>query len=178
MSKIIGNVVGTNMSVDRIADRIGAGVVYNVNIEPSGKIYDTFFNISNAFHSGKMVILTDNSEVETTIYICTGAGSTRSGQNVLWFSSMQGDPETAGGCTVMIRGLWMATNDSCLLMPAETYNLSDMGGGGGSVELDTTLSVAGKAADAKAVGDAIGNIAAAFDELHAYAQALVGGGNA
>lgn len=30
--------------------------------------------------------------------------------------------------------------------------------GSGNLELDTTLSVAGKAADAKAVGDAIGKI--------------------
>lgn len=36
------------------------------------------------------------------------------------------------------------------------------GGGGASVELDTTLSEAGKAADAKAVGDALANVAAAY----------------
>ena len=48
--------------------------------------------------------------------------------------------------------------------------------GGGSVELDTTLSVEGKAADAKAVGDAIGDISAVLAELHAYAEALKGGG--
>ena len=49
------------------------------------------------------------------------------------------------------------------------------GGSGGSVDLDTTLTQAGMAADAKAVGDRLGDIDAAFDELHAYAQALIGG---
>lgn len=44
------------------------------------------------------------------------------------------------------------------------------------IGIDDTLSEEGKAADAKAVGDAIGDIGAALDELHAYAQALVGGG--
>lgn len=51
------------------------------------------------------------------------------------------------------------------------------GGGGGSVDLDATLTQAGMAADAKAVGDRLGDIDAAFDELHAYAQALIGGGS-
>lgn len=49
------------------------------------------------------------------------------------------------------------------------------GSGGGSVDLDTTLTQAGMAADAKAVGDRFGDIDAAFDELHAYAQGLIGG---
>ena len=43
-------------------------------------------------------------------------------------------------------------------------------------EVDTTLSISSKPADAKAVGDAIGNISSALDELHAYAEALKGGG--
>lgn len=51
-------------------------------------------------------------------------------------------------------------------------------GSGGSVELDTTLSQEGKAADAKAVGDRIGDIETALTELHTYAQALVSGGDA
>lgn len=39
-------------------------------------------------------------------------------------------------------------------------------GGGSSVELDTTLTQSGKAADAKAVGDAIGDISTALDTLN------------
>lgn len=44
-------------------------------------------------------------------------------------------------------------------------------------EVDTTLSVSSKPADAKAVGDAIGNISSALTELHNYAEALKGGGS-
>ena len=47
--------------------------------------------------------------------------------------------------------------------------------GGGSVDLDTTLTKEGMAADAKAVGDRLGDIDAVFEELHAYAQDLIGG---
>lgn len=147
MSKIVGNVVGTNMSVAGIADRLGAGVAYNVNIEPSGNIYDSFFNISNAYYSGKVVTLIDNTEVNTPVYICTGDNLNEA---ILWFTRLQGE-----STTVIIRGLQRLNDDSCLLLPAETYNLSNTGG---SVELDKTLSVEGKAADAKAVGDEIGKI--------------------
>lgn len=168
MNKIRGNVVGTNMSVDRIAERIGASAVYNVNVEASGKIYDTFYNISNAYFSGKVVTLTDNSEVNTLVYLCTGASSEAS--PVLWFTYLKGDPTTAGGGTVTIRGLQRLNDDSCLLLPVETYSLSNTGG---SVELDTTLSVSGKAADAKAVGDAIGDIDSALDSIIAEQEAII-----
>lgn len=43
-------------------------------------------------------------------------------------------------------------------------------------DLDTSLSISDKPADAKAVGDAIGDISAALNELHVYAEALKGGG--
>lgn len=44
-------------------------------------------------------------------------------------------------------------------------------------DLDTTLSIRDKPADAKAVGDAIGDISSALTELHEYAEALKGGGS-
>lgn len=47
--------------------------------------------------------------------------------------------------------------------------------GGVSVELDTTLSVEGKAADAKAVGDAIGNVESALDGIIEIQNSLIGG---
>ena len=50
--------------------------------------------------------------------------------------------------------------------------------GGGSVELDTTLSESGKAADAKAVGDAIGNVETALDGIIAIQNSLIGGDGA
>ena len=81
--------------------------------------------------------------------------------------------------------LYMATNTGALYKCTAvadgvyTWVRIDEGGsgGGGSVDLDTTLTQAGMAADAKAVGDRLGDLDAAFDELHAYAQALVGGGS-
>ena len=48
-------------------------------------------------------------------------------------------------------------------------------GGGGSVELDTTLTQAGKAADAGAVGTALGNIETALDGIIAIQNELIGG---
>ena len=39
------------------------------------------------------------------------------------------------------------------------------GGGGASVELDTTLTKSGKAADAKAVGDALGRYITDIDAI-------------
>ena len=48
-------------------------------------------------------------------------------------------------------------------------------GEGGTVEVDTSLSDPGKAADAKAVGDAIGDVSSALTELHNYAETLKGG---
>lgn len=47
------------------------------------------------------------------------------------------------------------------------YYIEDAeGGGGGSISLDTTLSVSGKAADAKAVGDAIAELRALIDNIN------------
>lgn len=47
--------------------------------------------------------------------------------------------------------------------------------GGGSVELDTTLTEAGKAADAKAVGDKLGDIESALDHIIEIQNSLIGG---
>ena len=47
-------------------------------------------------------------------------------------------------------------------------------GSGGSVELDTTLTQAGKAADAAAVGTALGDIEAALDSIIAIQEELIG----
>lgn len=71
MRKIRGNVVGTNMSVDRIAERIGSDV-YNVNAS-GDKIDDTFANVKDAFLSGKVVTLTEtDDEGFVWRYVCTG----------------------------------------------------------------------------------------------------------
>ena len=58
----------------------------------------------------------------------------------------------------------------------------DLLGGGGSVTVDQNYNPesenaqSGKAV-AQAINGAIGDISTAFDELHAYAQALISGGD-
>lgn len=49
------------------------------------------------------------------------------------------------------------------------------GGSGGSVDLDTTLTQAGMAADAKAVGDRFGDVETALDGIIAIQNELIGG---
>lgn len=61
-------------------------------------------------------------------------------------------------------------------------NPNAFSGGGGSVTVDQTYNPdsenaqSGKAV-AQAINGAIGDISTAFDELHAYAQALISGGD-
>ena len=62
--------------------------------------------------------------------------------------------------------------DGTVEIRRKTYDLSDIGG---SVDLDTTLSVEGKAADAKAVGDAIGKVESALDGIIEIQNSLIGG---
>lgn len=58
------------------------------------------------------------------------------------------------------------------------FVVGGMIGGGGSVELDTTLTKEGMAADAKAVGDRIGDIDSALDSIIAIQNELIGGESA
>ena len=44
------------------------------------------------------------------------------------------------------------------------------GGGGSSVEIDKTLSIAGAAADAKAVGDVLGDVKEALERIKALQE--------
>lgn len=55
--------------------------------------------------------------------------------------------------------------------------LENAGGGSGSIEIDTTLTQSGKAADAKAVGDKLGDIETALDSIIEIQNGLIGGGN-
>lgn len=71
-----------------------------------------------------------------------------------------------------------AVRDQFDSLQTEVDELNDKvisGEGGGSLALDATLTKAGRAADAKAVGDRFGDIEVALDELHAYAESLKGG---
>lgn len=52
------------------------------------------------------------------------------------------------------------------------------GAGGGDVTIDTTLSIRGAAADAAAVGDALGDISAALDNIIAIQEELTGSSGA
>lgn len=59
--------------------------------------------------------------------------------------------------------------------PDKNGNVVVAGGGGGSIALDATLTQAGMAADAKAVGDRIGDIETALDAIIAIQEELIGG---
>lgn len=70
-----------------------------------------------------------------------------------WFTSIQGQIGN-------LANLATASKDN--LVAAINEAAQSGGGGGSAVELDTTLTQSGKAADAKAVGDALANVAAAY----------------
>lgn len=79
----------------------------------------------------------------------------------------QGDPGVTFKPHVAANGDLSWTNEAGLENPP-TVNIKGPKGDGGSgstVELDTTLKVAGKAADSKAAGDAIGDVAKAIGTL-------------
>ncbi len=62
------------------------------------------------------------------------------------------------------------TTIQTLTVNGKTYALP-----GGGAEVDATLTQAGKAADAKAVGDQLGNIETALDAILAIQNGLIGG---
>lgn len=81
-------------------------------------------------------------------------------------------PETLGGVKPTLKTDEMT----------QSVGVDEMGGlwttpseGGGSVALDTTLTQAGVAADAKAVGDKLGVIETALDTIIAIQNELIGG---
>lgn len=67
----------------------------------------------------------------------------------------------------------------CIAVSGSTYTWEIFNGGGGgggtSVTIDKTLSITGAAADAKVVGDQLGNIEAALDHIIQLQNALIGG---
>jgi hypothetical protein len=90
--------------------------------------------------------------------------------------------------TAYCTGYWSAENTLTFTYACEGYvpsyyvtsnniriELTDIHNAGGSVELDTTLSESGKAADAKAVGDAIGDVESALDRIVEIQNSLIGG---
>lgn len=78
--------------------------------------------------------------------------------------------EGAIGCFYMDTNTGMVYK--CTAEASGAYTWEEFESGGGSVELDTTLTQEGMAADSKAVGDRLGDVDDAFDELHNYAQQL------
>lgn len=57
-------------------------------------------------------------------------------------------------------------------------SVDQIGSGSGSVNLDTTLTKSGQAADAKAVGDKLGPIESTLDSIIAIQNSLIGGDGA
>lgn len=84
------------------------------------------------------------------------------------------DFPTGGGATIDDSQISTTTTWSSKKISDEIGS----GGGGSSVELDTTLTKEGMAADAKAVGDRIGDIEVALDEIIAIQNELIGGDEA
>lgn len=72
--KIRGNTIGTNMSIDRIAERIGGGggatEVYRATYDYEEGLNDDFYNLLNAFNSGKIVTLNVNTPVGIVYSFC------------------------------------------------------------------------------------------------------------
>ena len=112
-----------------------------------------------------------------------------------YLTIVAGKKDLANGIPVIFSPMWSkkailrniapGTEDTDAVNKAqmEAYVAENSGGGGdGSVELDTTLTQAGKAADAKAVGDridglndSIGSIESALDRIIEMQNSLIGG---
>ena len=83
--------------------------------------------------------------------------------------------EGAVGCLYMDSDTGAIYKCTAVTDGAYSWRKVGEGGSGDSVELDETLTQAGMAADAKAVGDKIGNIETALDEIIELQNELIGG---
>lgn len=172
--KIRGNTVGTSMprpdwnqtdptKADYILNKPGLSHV-NATFDSIGMTLDNDFDeIVSAIRDGKIVTLSNTNPVgNESVYYCTHYD--------IGYESVE-HLEFIG------HDFGKLSTISVYADGRITKKVID-GNGGGSVELDTTLSVSGKAADAKAVGDAIGDIESALDGIIEIQNSLIGGDGA
>jgi hypothetical protein len=146
-----------------IEDLESTGGAYNVNLIDNGTNIDKPFDaVKNAFESGKVVTLTEVTDAIVYRYLC--------------FNYVVADFGDVGVQKALTFG--STGNDGTrIVQVVDFYGVSVVTKyfpfGGGSVELDTTLTQKGKAADAKAVGDAIGDVESALDSIEAGLDRII-----
>jgi hypothetical protein len=139
--------------------KVGTPEVVTAYYNAEGDYLDfNFEELVDAFHSGKVVILNHSGFDMATHhhYYCV-------------------KHDFASDCLIFIQPGVDYTEAVYVTADGIVDRKTISNGGGGSVELDTTLTQEGKAADAKAVGDAIGGIESALDAIIEIQNSLIGG---